>query len=515
MPELRPGAIVDGTVTAIEGPQILVDIEGGAKGHLPRAELLDAQGALSIAEGDTLEVMILRVDPDADTMPVSAARARISRRWDALEEKAARHEPLMGTITEKVRGGYIVDVGVRAFVPASHAATRPTRDGRGLLGHTFEFDVLDIDRARGNLILTRLERAQAEAAAQRAALFEKLEDGAILSGVVDHVVDYGAFVELGGPAGLTGLMHVRDITWGRLRHPSERLTEGDEVQVKVLHWDPERERVRLGMKQCAPDPWSNPHEKYAPGTIVDGRVVGVTAQAAFVELEPGVDGTVHVSELAWSPVREAGQVLRVGDEVAVRVLHLDIERHHLTLSLKRCSPDPWSTVAERYPEGGTVEGVVRQLSHMGAFVQFEPGVEGLLHVSELSWSRMVHEPDDLLTPGERIEVLVVDVDPEHHRIALSLKRRAPDPWPTAVEKYPPGAVVHGEVVGLDRGAALVEIEPGLVGVVLFSELHRHLGIEHPEEALKRGDALEVRVVRLIAERRHLFLAPVPAADAGA
>lgn len=466
--EYRPGEVVTGTVVNIGEQDIVLDIGARVEGIIPASEFTDEEGTLTIKDGESVEVMVLRFNPEAQHIPLSFERARVSKVWDDIEQKAESGEILKGKVIEKVKGGFIVDVGVRAFLPTSQATLKPQKDYQDLLGQSFDFTILKIQRRRGNLILSRKDLLEKEYSEKRGELLEKLAEGSELEGAVKNITDYGAFIDLGG---LDGLLHISDMSWGRINHPSDILEVGKKITVKVLRYDADKEKVSLGLKQCAPDPWLIAGEKYPPGITVKGKVLNLTSYGAFVELEPGVEGMIHVSELSWTKkVRNPAQVLEKGSEVAVRVLDLDMNKRRVSLSLKQCEDNPWESLAERFPVGSRVTGKVRNITEFGAFVEIEEGIDGLVHVSDFKWGERTSDPNDYVKKGEEVEVVILAVDTENRKVSLGMKQLTPDPWIEFTNEFKEGQTVTKAISKITEFGVFLQLTEHVEGLIRNNEL---------------------------------------------
>ena len=464
----RPGDLVKGTVVSISDQEVLMDIGARVEGMVPATELKDEEGNFKVQDGETVTVMVCRYNPDSQYVPLSYERARVSRVWDHIEEVAGKERTLEGAVIEKVKGGFIVDVGVRAFLPTSQASLRPQKDLQDLLGAKMEFTILKIQRRRGNLILSRRELLQEELEHKKSDLFEKLVEGAVLQGVVKNIVDYGVFIDLGG---LDGLLHITDMSWGRVTHPKDMVELGQEIEVKVLRFDQEKEKVSLGLKQCTADPWLSVHEKYPKGVSAKGKVLNLTSYGAFVEIEPGVEGMIHVSEMSWTKkVRNPAQILSKGQEVEARVLALDTENRRVSLSLKQNEDNPWDSLAVRFPVGSKVNGTVRNITDFGAFVEIEDGIDGLVHISDFSWGDRNADPNTFVKKGDEIEVVVLAVDTENHKVSLGIKQLSPDPWIEFTKKFKNDEVVKAPVSKITDFGVFLQLSDNVEGLIRNNEI---------------------------------------------
>ena len=518
--EITEGRVLRGKILKITDSDVLVDIGLKSEGAIPRREFLNESGELTVHPGDEIDVQVEHYDEIEGTFTVSRRKGAGPRIWEDIEEAFRNQTILKGRVIERTKGGLIVDVGLRAFLPGSQADVRPLRNLESLLGQEIEAKVIKVNKARNNLVVSRKLALEEDLNRRKAGLLEQLKEGAVLTGRVKNITDYGAFVDLGG---MDGLLHIGDLAWGRVSHAAEVVQVGQEVRVKVLKYDPEKGRVSLGLKQLTPDPWDSAAQRYAIGQKLTGRVVSLTDYGAFMELEPGIEGLVHVSEMAWSKrLKHPSKLLKVGDTVDVAVLEVHEGQRRISLSLKRTLPDPWATLGERYTVGMTVEGRVRNLTDFGAFVEIEDGVDGLVHVSELSWSRNVKHPSEVLKKGQRVEGVVLSLDPASRRLSLGLKQLQPDHWEEFFSKIAVNTLVRGKVVRIAQFGAFVELEEGIEGLCHKSEIDEKLALGG-SKALEIGAEYDFLVIRLSPEEKRIGLslkgvtqsAPAPRVNGGA
>jgi small subunit ribosomal protein S1 len=496
--EFEEGEVVRGRVVHIGSSEVLVDVGYKSEGAIPIEEF---HGVLPKV-GDEIDVYLEAKEDAEGLIVLSKEKADKIRVWDAVSQAYEKGTPVEGRIVEVVKGGLAVDVGVKAFLPGSQVDLRPVKNLSALVGQTIRAKVIKLNRRRGNVVLSRRAVLEEEREEKKKHTLEVLQEGLVLTGTVKNITDYGAFIDLGG---IDGLLHVTDMSWGRVGHPSEIFQVGDQVEVVVLHFDRESGRVSLGYKQKSADPWEHVEEKYPPGTKTRGRVVSLTNYGAFVELEPGVEGLVHVSEMSWTRrVRHPSKIVSVGDEVDVMVLDVNRAAKRISLGMKQVEPDPWTTIHERYAVGQRVTGRVRNLTDFGAFIELEPGVDGLLHISDMSWTRSVSHPSELLKKGQEIETQILNIDTEQKRISLGLKQLGPDPWSTVAQRYPLGTRVRGKVVRLTDFGAFVELEPGVDGLLHISQMS-HRPVSRPEEVVNVGDELDLLVIRVDPHERRIGL----------
>ena len=498
--EFEEGEVVRGRVVHVGTSEVLVDVGYKSEGAIPIEEF-HRHGALPKV-GDDIEVYLEAKEDSEGLIVLSKDKADKIKVWDSVTQAFEKATPVEGRVVEVVKGGLSVDVGVKAFLPGSQVDLRPVKNLASMVGQTIRAKVIKLNRRRGNVVLSRRSVLEEEREEKKKHTLEVLAEGMVLTGTVKNITDYGAFIDLGG---IDGLLHVTDMSWGRVGHPSEIFQVGDQVEVVVLHFDRETGRVSLGYKQKSSDPWERVEQTYAPGTRTRGRVVSLTNYGAFVELEPGVEGLVHVSEMSWTRrVRHPSKLVNVGDEVGVIVLDVNRAGKRISLGMKQVEPDPWETIEERYRPGTRVAGKVRNLTDFGAFVELEPGVDGLLHISDMSWTRSVGHPSEILKKGQELETQILNVDKENKRISLGLKQIQPDPWTTVAQRYPMGSRVTGKIVRLTDFGAFVELEPGVDGLLHISQMSgRPIG--RPDEIVSVGDELTLLVIRVDPNERRIGL----------
>jgi len=496
--EFEEGEVVRGRVVHVGATEVLVDVGYKSEGAIPIEEF---RGTLPKV-GDEIDVYLEAKEDAEGLIVLSKEKADKIRVWETITAAYEKGTPIEGRVVEVVKGGLAVDVGVKAFLPGSQVDLRPVKNLAALVGQTIRARVIKLNRRRGNVVLSRRVVLEEEREEKKKHTLEMLQEGLVLTGTVKNITDYGAFIDLGG---IDGLLHVTDMSWGRVGHPSEIFQVGDQVEVVVLHFDRETGRVSLGYKQKSTDPWETVEQKYPVGTKVRGKVVSLTNYGAFVELEPGVEGLVHVSEMSWTRrVRHPSKVVSVGDEVEVMVLAVDRAAKRISLGMKQVEPDPWQTIEERYKVGQRVVGRVRNLTDFGAFIELEPGVDGLLHISDMSWTRSVGHPSEIVKKGQEIETQILAIDREQKRISLGLKQLQPDPWATVAQRYPMGSRVTGKVVRITDFGAFVELEPGVDGLLHISQMSTR-PISRPEEVVSVGDELTLLVIRVDPHERRIGL----------
>ncbi|MFO0957251.1 MAG: 30S ribosomal protein S1 [Isosphaeraceae bacterium] len=500
-PGVAAGGIVTGRVVEVVGDQVVVDVGYKSEGLVGLSEW--GADEAPPCPGDEVEVLLEGMDDDTGEVVLSRHKARRIRAWDRFTSQHRQGDVVTGVVTRKIKGGLLVDVGFNAFLPASQVDIRRVPDIADYLGREIRCLILSIDEDRRNIVLSRRTLIESERVAMREKLLAEIAVGQVRTGTVKNLADFGAFVDLGG---MDGLLHITDMSWERLKHPGERLSVEQQIEVMVLHVDKDRGKVALGLKQLTSSPWEQVTEKYPAGTRVVGEVVNVMTYGAFVKLEPGVEGLVHISEMSWTKrIGHPSEVVQVGDQVEVVVLGINEQKREISLGIKQTQADPWDKVAEQYLPGTAVEGTVRNLTNYGAFVEIEDGVDGLLHVSDLSWTRKIGHPNEVLQKGQSVTCQVLSVDRERKRIALGLKQLSRDPWEEDIpSKYGAGDVVSGSVTKLTNFGVFVELEPGLEGLIHVSELADHK-VERPEDVVKVGEVVEARVLRIDRDERKIAL----------
>jgi small subunit ribosomal protein S1 len=458
--------VVTGTVIKLTDKHVVVDVGLKSEGLIPLEQVLDHNGQPKLKAGDTVDVVVEREEPEGGYL-VSYDKAQRHKVWDSIEKAANEKTPVMGTVLGRVKGGLTVDVGIKAFLPGSQLEIRPVRNLDAYIGQQIEVRVIKLNKKRGNVVVSRKEILEEEQTQKRTLTLDHLEEGVILTGTVKNLTDYGAFVDLGG---IDGLLHITDMSWGRLTHPRDLVNVGDEIQVKVLKFDREKQRVSLGFKQLTPDPWLDAVERYPVGARVRGRVLSVTDYGAFVELEQGIEGLVHVSEMTWSKrMKHPSKLVKPGDEAETTILAVNPSDRRISLGMKQLQENPWEHLSERYPAGTNVEGRVRNLTDFGAFIEIEDGIDGLVHVSNLSWTKRVKHPSEILKKGEKVKAVVLGVEAENRRLSLGIKQLQPDVWETFFAQHRVGDVVKGKVLRTAQFGSFVEIAEGIEGLCHMSE----------------------------------------------
>jgi small subunit ribosomal protein S1 len=492
-------AIVTGTVIKLTDKHVVVDVGMKSEGLIPIEQVTDHTGQPKLKPGDTVDVVIEREEPEGGYL-LGYEKAQRLRVWDTVEKASQEKTPLTGIVVGRVKGGLTVDVGIKAFLPGSQLELRPVRNLDAWIGQSIQVRVIKLNKKRGNVVVSRKEILEEEQAERRSHTLEHLEEGAVLTGTVKNLTDYGAFVDLGG---IDGLLHITDMSWGRLTHPRDLVNVGDEIQVKVLKFDKEKQRVSLGFKQLTPDPWLDAAERYPIGARVRGRVLSVTDYGAFVELEQGIEGLVHVSEMTWSKrMKHPSKIVKPGDEVETVILQVNPGDRRISLGMKQLLENPWEHLGDKYPTGATVEGRVRNLTDFGAFIEIEDGIDGLVHVSNLSWTKRVKHPSEVLKKGEKVRAVVLGVEPENRRLSLGIKQLQPDVWETFFAQHRVGDVVKGKVLRTAQFGAFVEIAEGVEGLCHVSEATDAHGVP---VKLEQGKEMEFKIIRMNQEEKKVAL----------
>jgi small subunit ribosomal protein S1 len=501
--KMREGDIVAGTVIKVGKDTVVVDIGYKSEGVIPIDEFLDENGNIEVNAGDQVDVLVEAKENEYGLVLLSKEKADKLKVWDEISAACERDELISGTITQRVKGGLSVTIkgGVKAFLPGSQVDLRPVRNLDKLLGQTFDFKVIKFNKKRGNIVLSRRVLLEKERDRLKAKTLENLQEGQIVTGTIKNITEYGAFVDLGG---IDGLLHITDMSWGRVNHPSEMFGVGDEVTVKVLKYNPETERVSLGLKQMQEDPWNNAAETFKPGLKVKGKVVSITDYGAFVELEQGVEGLIHVSEMTWTKPKHPSKVLDMGQEVETVVLDIDIQHKRISLGLKQLEPDPWTLFTQKYNPGDIIQGKVRSITDYGVFIGIEDGVDGMVHKSDLSWTQKVNQPSDVYRKGDEVEAIILSINHEEQKVSLGIKQLYEDPWNYIPDRYPEGTVLEVKVIAVNDYEATVELEQGVEGTVPRAEISTDMNVD-PTQVVKVNDILKAQVIRLDEEDRRISL----------
>jgi small subunit ribosomal protein S1 len=490
---MKEGEVVRGTVLGIDGENVHVDVGFKSEGLIPLWELMDDNGNVLVKPGDILDVLIEEVEDADGRIALSKEKADRLKIWDEISRAFEADESVEGHIVSRVKGGLSVDIGVKAFLPGSQVDLRPVRNLESLIGNRLAFKIIKFNKRRGNIVLSRRALLETERARQRTETLTTLEVGQIVDGVIKNLTDYGAFIDLGG---IDGLLHVTDMSWGRVNHPSEIFQVGDQIKVKVLKFDPDSERVSLGLKQIQPDPWVDAAHKYPIGKRVRGKVVSLADYGAFLELEAGIEGLVHVSEMSWTKrVKHPSKVVTAGDMVEAIVLDIDEVSRKISLGMKQIEPNPWSLIEEKYPVSTQVRGVVRNITNFGLFIGLEEGIDGLVHVSDISWTEQIKHPGEKFKKGDELDAIVLKIDKENEKFSLGIKQLTPNPWDDIQRTYPLGTEIEGEVTSVTDFGAFVRLEGGIEGLIYTSELSPE-PVEKPADVVNPGDRVKALVTRV-------------------
>ncbi|MCS6911760.1 MAG: 30S ribosomal protein S1 [Myxococcales bacterium] len=505
--EIRENEIVRGRVVQITKDYVLVDIGYKSEGQVPVSEFMGADGQLTVREGDMVEVYLESRENDNGLCVLSKEKADRLKVWDEISAACERDELIEGTIAQRVKGGLSVGIkgGVKAFLPGSQVDLRPVRNLDAFIGKSFKFKVIKFNKKRGNIVLSRRVLLERERAELKEQTLEKLTEGQVVEGIVKNLTEYGAFIDLGG---IDGLLHITDMSWGRVNHPSELFQVGDHVRVKVLKFNHETERVSLGLKQITEDPWLHAAERYTPGTVVKGKVVSLKDYGAFVELEEGIEGLVHISEMSWTRrIKHPSKMVAVGDTIEAVVLDIDVKNARISLGMKQLEPNPYEALTQKYPPGTHVKGRVRNIADFGIFVEIEEGIDGLVHISDMSWTHRVKHPSELFQKGDEVEAVVLNIDTtdgDKPKISLGIKQLVGDPWDRIPHDYPEGRVVTAKVLKVLDFGAFVELEKGVEGLIHVSEISDER-VEDPRQVLKPGQEVTAKIISVDVNERKIGL----------
>ena len=500
--------IVEGRIIRVDNDVVLVDVGFKSEGTISRNEWDETEEQPKV--GDMIKVLVEELEDEGANAEEMQGMVSLSKRkakkildWEEIIRNLSEGKVVTGTVTRKIKGGLLVDIGVNVFLPASQVDIRRPNDIGDYIGRVVQCEVLKIDQARRNIVVSRRSLIEKQREEDRAHLLQELEIGQVRKGVVKNIAEFGAFVDLGG---IDGLLHITDMSWERIAHPSEMVQIDQEIEVMILHIDREKQKIALGLKQRTANPWENVVEKYPPGKVVRGTVVNVMSYGAFVKLEPGIEGLVHISEMSWTKrVNHPNELVQIGDEIDVVILGVDKDGQQLSLGMKQAQENPWTKVADRFPVDSIVQGKVRNLTNYGAFIELEEGIDGLLHVSDMSWTRKISHPSEMLEKGQEVQCKVLSIDQERRRIALGLKQLNDDPWANDIpSKYQPGQVVTGKVTKITNFGVFVGLQDGLEGLLHISELADHK-VENPEEIVKVGEDIEVKILRVDTDERKIGL----------
>lgn len=505
------GEILQGHVLSVTDQEVIVDVGYKSEGLVPIDQFRQPDGTVTVQPGDVIDVMVDRGGPQPEGyILLSHEKATRLRSWDNLEKAFQENLPILGRVLGRIKGGLSVDVGVKAFMPSSQVDVRPIHNLDALVGQDIPVRIVKLNRRRGNVVVSRRMAVEEEVTARKSTALETLGEGSVVTGVVKNLTEYGAFIDLGG---IDGLLHVSDMSFGRITHPSELLNVGDEITVKVLKFDRDKERISLGLKQLIPDPWETAEERYAFGSRVIGRVVSITDYGAFVELEPGVEGLIHISEMTWSRrMKHPSKVMRVGDQVEAVVLEVKPKERRISLGVKQLEADPWTTVDQRYSVGSVVEGRVRKLTDFGAFVEIEDGIDGLVHISDLSWTKRVKHPSEMLKKGQLVQAVILHIDAPNRRLSLGIKQLQPDAWETFFRSHQVGDTVRGRVCRAANFGVFVELAPGVEGLCHNTEIPGAPDRKRDAAALPIGEEFDFKVIKMSEAEKKIGLSLKAVAD---
>ena len=499
---VKEGELAKGKVLAIDDDHVTVDVGFKSEGMIASWEFMDEDGTMLIAVGDEVEVLVEDAEDEDGRVVLSKEKAERLKVWDDISQAYEREESVEGTIVARVKGGLSVDIGVKAFLPGSQVDLRPVRNLDGMIGNRAQFRIIKFNKRRGNIVLSRRALLETERRQMRETTLATLSTDQILDGVIKNLTDYGAFIDLGG---IDGLLHITDMSWGRINHPGELFNVGDEIKVKILKFDPESERVSLGLKQIQPDPWVDAALRYPLGKRLEGRVVSLTDYGAFIELEAGIEGLVHVSEMSWTKrIKHPSKVVAAGDDVEAVVLDVDEKNRKITLGMKQTEENPWMLIEEQYPVGTRVSGTVRNITNFGVFIGLDEGIDGLVHVSDISWTEQIKHPSEKFEKGDEVNAVVLKIDKENEKFSLGIKQLEANPWDGISKKFGVGSEVTGPVTSVTDFGVFVQLEDGIDGLVYSSELAAER-IENPADVFKPGQVVTALVVKVEPEEQKVSL----------
>jgi small subunit ribosomal protein S1 len=500
--DVKEGEIIDGVVLSVGPEYVTVDIGYKTEGNIPLQEFKDATGTAHVKVGDVLSCYIERIDQESGFVLLSKDKAEIIKAWDEISAACESDQMVEGTVIAKVKGGFTVDIGVKAFLPASQLDNKPAKNLEKFVGKKMKFKIIKFNKKRGNIVLSRRAVLAQEREHQRAEILAKMQEGSIVTGTVKNITEYGAFIDLGG---MDGLLHITDMSWGRIKHPSELFNVGDEVKVKVLKYDPEKERVSLGLKQVSPNPWDEVEYKFPVGMQVKGKVVSLKDYGAFVELDDGIEGLIHVSEMSWTErIKHPSKMLNIGDVVECKVLEVDPKNKRISLGIKQLQNNPWDELELKYPVGSIVECEVKSVTDFGVFVDVQMGIDGLIHVTDLSWNKKITNPSEKYKKGDKIRAVVLGIDKKNEKFSLGVKQLERDPWENIKSRYRVGQAIDGVVTKVTDFGAFVEIEEGIEGLIYVSELSDSR-VTKPSDVIKVGDTVRAEILSIEPKERRISL----------
>jgi small subunit ribosomal protein S1 len=499
---VKEGEVVRGTVLSVDDDHVQIDIGFKSEGLVPTWEFMDDDGTILVSPGDSVDVLVEEAEDHMGRIVLSKEKADRLLVWDEISRAYKADEPVEGTVLSRVKGGLAVDIGVKAFLPGSQVDLRPVRNLEQVVGNKLKFKIIKFNKRRGNIVLSRRALLETERRKLRETTLDTLAPGQIIDGVIKNLTDYGAFIDLGG---IDGLLHVTDMSWGRVNHPSELFHVGDEIKVKVLKFDPDSERVSLGLKQIQPDPWIDASVRYPIGKRIQGKVVSLAEYGAFVELEAGIEGLIHISEMSWTKrVKHPSKVVSVGDEVEALVLDVDERERKISLGMKQIEENPWSMIEQTYPIGTRVTGTIRNITNFGIFVGLEEGIDGLVHVSDISWTEQIKHPGEKFKKGDTVEAVVLKIDKENEKFSLGIKQIEANPWEEILKRYPVGGEVTGAITRVAEFGAFVELEPGIEGLIYSSDLSSER-VENPSDVVQPGQEVTALVMKVDPAEQKISL----------
>jgi small subunit ribosomal protein S1 len=499
---IQEGEVIHGRIIQITDDFVMVDIGYKSEGQIHISEFKDEEGTVQAAVGDEVDALLEFREDDDGAIVLSKDKAAKIKVWDEISQIYNDDGVIEGKVVSKVKGGLAVDIGIQAFLPGSQVDLRPVRNLESLIGQSFDFKVLKYNKKRRNVVLSRRALLEKERESMKSQTLAELEESKVVEGSVKNITDYGVFVDLGG---IDGLLHITDMSWGRVGHPSELCRIGDKIQVKVLQFDRDNERVSLGLKQLVGDPWSKAAEKYPIGTRINGRVVSLTDYGAFIEIEEGVEGLIHISEMSWTKkIRHPSKILSVGDMVEAAVLDINPDNKRISLGMKQIEPNPWDVIAEKYPIGTTIAGKIKNITDFGVFIGIDEGIDGLVHISDISWTRRIKHPSEVFKKGQEVQAIVLNIDKGNERFSLGIKQLEPDPWQSIPERYPLGNVISGPITNVTDFGLFVELEEGIEGLVHVSEISKEK-IKSPVGQYNVGDVVTSKVINISPKDRKIGL----------
>ena len=503
MRDFREGRVLKGRIIRINPDSVLVDIGYKSEGSIPLAEFKSESGEIPpLKVGEEIEVYLDKTEDKEGIIVLSKEKAEKIKVWDEITKAYESDQIIKGKVTSRIKGGLTVDIGIKAFLPGSQIDLRPVKNLDKLIGKTLALKIIKINKKRGNIVLSRRKLLEEEREEKKADILVNLKEGQTVKGIVKNITEYGAFIDLGG---IDGLLHITDMTWGRISHPSELFVIGDEIDVKVLKIDLDNGKVSLGLKQISQDPWTDIEKKCPVGSRVRGKVVSITDYGAFIELEKGIEGLIHVSEMSWTKkIRHPSKLIAMGDNAEAVVLNIDVENKRISLGIKQCEPNPWDLIEKKYPIGSIVEGSVRNITDFGVFIGLEEGIDGLVHISDMSWSQKLKHPSEIVKKGQVIEAKVLSLDKENERLSLGFKQLQPDPWEKVSEKYKVNDIVRGRITKFANFGAFMEIEDGVEGLIHISELSLE-NVSKPEDVVSIDQELEAKIIRIDTSERKIGL----------